>query len=107
MGAAPSQDKVGIDRGKQYDSKVPPFGEGFNPGETVVTVRATVDTKSVQDVEILRQAQFITNEGRIYPNVDGFYGKTKGDKTVEITANRVRGFHGSSGGKGGSGYCTL
>ena len=53
MGAAPSQDKVGIDRGKQYDSKVPPFGEGFNPGETVVTVRATVDTKSVQDVEIL------------------------------------------------------
>jgi hypothetical protein len=23
---------------------------------------------------------------------------------VEITANRVRGFHGSSGGKGGSGY---
>jgi hypothetical protein len=28
----------------------------------------------------------------------------KGDKTVEITANRVRGFHGSAGGKGGSGY---
>jgi hypothetical protein len=104
IGNAPLQDKVGIDRGEQYDSKVPPFGEGFNPGETVVTVRATVDTKSVQDVEILRQAQFITNEGRIYPNVGGFYGKTKGDKTVEITANRVRGFHGSSGGKGGSGY---
>jgi hypothetical protein len=105
MGGAPSQDKVGIDRGKDYDSLVPPFEQnGFNPGETVVTIRATVDTKSVRDVEILRQAQFITNEGRIYPNVDGFYGKTKGDKTVEITANRVRGFHGSSGGKGGSGY---
>lgn len=93
-------DIVGNARGHQYDSGVPPFeSNGFNPGETVVTIKATVDTINKQDV--LRQVQFITNEGRIYPRVDGFYGKNKGQKTVEITANRVRGFHGSFGGTTG------
>ena len=93
------QDKVGVDR-RGHNSVVPPFEKnGFSPGETVVTIRATVDTKTDKKVEVLKQVQFITNEGRIYPKVDGFYGKTKGDKTVEITANRVRGFHGFVGGK--------
>jgi MAC/Perforin domain len=100
-GKAPLQDKVGKDRGKRYDTDVPDYApEGFNPGEMIITIRAKVDTKLGRDHGILRQVQFITNEGRVYPGVDAFFGKNDGDTIVEFTANRVRGLHGSVGGTG-------
>jgi Jacalin-like lectin domain len=91
------QDKVGKIRGG-HDSVVPPMQQnGFNPGETILSLSAIVDTKSDSSGEVLRQVQFTTNEGRKYPSDKGFYGKDKGDKRVEITANRVRGLYGYTG----------
>jgi hypothetical protein len=96
------QDKVGNGRGDRYDSSVPEFEkEGFSPGETITTIMAKVDTMTDPNRPILRQLQFITNRGRIFPNVGEYYGKKAGDKIVEITADRVRGLHGSYGGKTG------
>ncbi len=96
------QDKVGNGRGDRYDSPVPEFEkEGFSRGEAITTLKAMVDTMTDANRPILRQLQFVTNLGRIFPNVGEYYGKNAGDKLVEITANRVRGLHGSFGGKTG------
>lgn len=95
-------DKVGNGRGDQYDSPVPEFEEaGFDPEETITTIKAEVDTMKDPNRPILRRVQFITNLGRVFPNVGEYFGKNAGDTEVEITANRVRGFHGSFGGKTG------
>jgi Jacalin-like lectin domain len=95
------QDKVGNGRGDRYDSRVPEFEkDGFSPDETITTIKAMVDETTAKR-PILRRLQFITNRGRIFPNVGEYYGKNVGDKLVEITANRVRGIHGSFGGETG------
>jgi hypothetical protein len=96
------QDKVGNGRGDRYDSPVPEFEKLFSPDETITTIKAMVDRTTDPNHAILRQVQFVTNKGRIFPNVDAYYGRNKGDEPpVEITANRVRGLHGSFGGKTG------
>jgi hypothetical protein len=95
-------DKVGNGRGDQYDSSVPEFVKaGFGPEETITTIKAEVDTMKDPNRPILRRVQFVTNLGRVFPNVGEYFGKNAGDKPVEITANRVRGFHGSFGGTTG------
>jgi len=95
------EDKVGKDRGKSYDVKVPELKDEFGPGETIMTLKATVDTVTDSGVGLLRQIKFITNEGNRYPGGENFYGKNKGDKEVEFTLPRVRGFFGYSGGSSG------
>ena len=75
------QDKVGNGRGDRYDSPVPEFEkEGFSPDETITTIKAMVDRTTDPNHAILRQVQFVTNKGRIFPNVDAYYGKNKGDE---------------------------
>jgi hypothetical protein len=88
-----TQDKLGNDRGRQYDATVPPFNKDFNPGETILTINTRLDASSDKN-GILRQIQLVTNEGNTYPSDTGFFGKNKWLDERAITVLRARGICG-------------